>query len=331
MIIPTAFASALGLPSEAFQFLRRSQNEVHAFEDSQGNPRILRLTAGSHRTLPELEDELDWVLHLHTSGLNACPPVPFPNGSLILSAPDGHEVMHGIVFASAQGRPLSREDLGSELNYLHGLHLGSLHASARRDVATRLSRRKPWDEERYFVSDIDLYLPEQDRGPLREVFQDLRHRLDRQVAAEDIGPVHLDLGYSNFHRRGDRLDLFDFDNCARGPFVLDIAAALYGAVFTLLRLEFPGDRSVFEHPKAGQNLERIWEPFAEGYRSGSGSLEAAPQALTVGLEIMYFRSVVHAYRIQHGKDNAGVRELLDADIRNLLNRTPPLRFDFVTR
>lgn len=331
MKVPLVFASALGLPSEAFHFLRCSQNEVYAFEDSQGNARILRLTAASHRTLPELEDELDWVLHLHASDLNACPPVPFPDGSWIVSDPNGTELLHGIIFARAQGQPLSREDLGSELYYLHGLQLGSLHASARRDLPTRLSRRRPWAEERYFTSDIDLFIPEQDRGPLREVFQDMLERLNRRAAAEDTGPVHLDLGYSNFHRHQDGLDLFDFDNCARAPFVLDIAAALYGAVFTHLRCAFPGDRSVFEHPKAGENLERIWEPFAEGYRSGDGSLEIDSEALMTGLDLLYFRSVVHACRIQHGMNSRRVRELLDADIRNLLNRTPPLRFEFLMK
>ncbi|MDA3874700.1 MAG: hypothetical protein PF795_12175 [Kiritimatiellae bacterium] len=43
--------------------------------------------------------------------------------------------------------------------------------------------------------------------------------------------------------------------------------------------------------------------------------------------MIYFRSVIHAQRIQHGMTDPWVRKLLDADVRNLLNRTPPLGFD----
>ncbi|MEM7602887.1 MAG: phosphotransferase [Verrucomicrobiota bacterium] len=237
--------------------------------------------------------------------------------------PHEGELLHGVMFQQARGQALTSDDLGTELSFLHGLHLGALHSSACRDDPLRLSRRKPWAEERYFNSDIDLFLPKGDQGPLRQVFGDLHEQLRSRVSGSETGPIHLDLGYSNFHRHGDTLEMFDFDNCARGPFLLDIAAALYGSIFTVLRCQFVGDRSVFEPPKTHQALEQIWKPFWEGYQRGNDHFEFDPEALSLSLEVMYFRSVVHACRMQYGSNSAKVQELLLADIHHLLNRTPP--------
>jgi Ser/Thr protein kinase RdoA (MazF antagonist) len=324
------FAGILGLPVVSFRFLRRSQNTVYAFEDSEGKARILRITPGNHRSLPELHDELDLVRHLHDSGLRVCPPIPFSDGSLVSTTTLGPESFHGVIFEKAQGRPLESRDPGPKLYRLHGRQLGLLHVAAKRDSSPQLSQRKRWHDERYFTTDLHLYLPEAHRPALRKLAQSLSSQIENESRAEQYGPVHLDLGYSNFHLNDDSLDLFDFDNCARAPFALDAAAALYGSLFTLLHCAFPGDRSAFESPKTGQNLERMWGPFAEGYQSANTGWEEITKLLKICMELMYFRSVVHACRLQYGSTNPKVRGLLDADIRNLLNRTPPLNFDFKT-
>ncbi len=79
--------------------------------------------------------------------------------------------------------------------------------------------------------------------------------------------MHFDLGYSNFFVDAGRLTIFDFDNCAASYFLGDIAAALYGSIFTLVRCEFRGDRSAFEHPKSSAILKQVLTPFREGYTS----------------------------------------------------------------
>jgi Ser/Thr protein kinase RdoA (MazF antagonist) len=157
----------------------------------------------------------------------------------------------------------------------------------------------------------------------------LRDRLNAVPRGRDaFGAAHLDLGYSNFFLNGGRLELFDFDNCTAAPYAADIAFALYGSLFTLLRRDFPGDRSAFEHPKAGQNLERVWNPFREGYASEHAWPEAWNGELDGWMEAVYLRSVVHAFRIQHPVTDPKAAAALRADVENLLRGTFPLRFDF---
>lgn len=328
-LISTELAFRVGADPASLNFIRRSQNEVFSFTNKEGTARILRLTADSHRSVAEIEDELEWLCHLKESGLSVCGPVRQGDGSLVSSIGDSQDLNHAVVFETAAGERLATENLSSKLYYLHGKHLGALHAFSRNASRRYLRRRKPWDEERYFTSDIEDFLPEEIRDPVRGAWKELRTALvTMPVTSETHGPVHLDLGYSNFFFNGNHLQIFDFDNCCRGFYACDIAVALYGSLFNLLRCEFPGDRSAFAHPRTSTNLEEVWQPFREGYQSENQWQEEWDGQFPLWFEFAYFRSVVHAFRMQHPVTNPRIKALLDIDVRNLLTRQPPLRFDF---
>jgi hypothetical protein len=214
---------------------------------------------------------------------------------------------------------------------MHGRHLGKLHSLSKEFSRARLGRRKQWDQERYFTSDIGAYLPEKVQSPVRDAWEKLLARLNTANRAVDFfGPVHLDLGYSNVFINGNGLEIFDFDNCTNGFYTYDIAAALYSSIFNVLRCEFRGDRSAFENPKTGLNLELVWKPFREGYRSENIWIDDWNEQLGLWFEVMYLRSVVHAFRLCYSIGDFKVRALLDADIENILTGNLPIRFDFRT-
>lgn len=323
------FARALGAQEGTITFLRSSQNIVYEFIDQAGRARILRLTPHSHRSRAEIQDELEWLCSLHQDGLPVCPPVPRADGSLIFSTPGTAEDFHSVVFERALGTALTKDDLSTELYYLHGKSLGALHSHAAKAPCEFLEQRRSWDEERYFTTDPETYIPAEVRDAVRETWQHLRSELRAlPVDPATQGPVHLDLGYSNFFLNGDHLQIFDFDNCCRGFHACDIAVALYGSLFNLLRCEFPGDRSAFAHPKTSFNLEKVFAPFRAGYESKAAWQEDWNGQLSLWLEFAYFRSVIHAFRMQHPVTNPRSKALLDIDIENLLTRQPPVRFDF---
>lgn len=327
--ISPELASRMGADPASLTFIRRSQNEVYSFTGKEGAARILRLTEDSHRSRAEIEDELEWLCHLHEAGLSVCRPVRQEDGSLVCSIVDSQAPIHAVVFEKAAGRPLAKENLSSKLYYLHGKHLGALHAFSKSASREFLKRRKPWNEERYFTSDIEEFLPEEIRDPVRDVWKELHAALATMpVTPETHGPAHLDLGYSNFFLNGDRLEMFDFDNCCGSYYASDIALALYGSLFNLLRCDFPGDRSAFAHPKSSRNLEAVWKPFREGYRTESDWPKEWNGHIAFWFEMAYFRSVIHAFRMQHPITDLRIKGLLDADIENILTRQPPVRFDF---
>jgi Ser/Thr protein kinase RdoA (MazF antagonist) len=314
---------------ESVTFLRSSQNLVYEITNDRGQERILRLTPGSHRSMPEIEDELNWLGYLHDAGLSVCPPIALEDGTYIQSIPSSQGAFYGVLFEKAQGRLPARPDMSPEFYYLHGKQLGLLHDQSRKSPREWLMQRRMWNEERYFTTDITRFLPEEVGEPLMQHFQMLREQaVSIPPTRENFGPVHFDLGYSNFFIDGERLVMFDFDNCTPGPYVGDIAAALYSSIFNGLRCEFPGDRSAFESPKTGRNLAQVWKPFREGYESASIWPAEAGRMLPIWFEIMYLRAVVHAFRMQHPVTDPRAKALLDADVNNILTRGLPINFDF---
>jgi Ser/Thr protein kinase RdoA (MazF antagonist) len=215
--------------------------------------------------------------------------------------------------------------LSEDLYRAHGCTLGTFHQAAAGFPSAWAASRRNWDEERYFGRDISTYLPAEHQEAPREVFARLRAGVNSAPrTCRTFGPVHFDLGYSNFFIDGGRLIVFDFDNCAASYFLGDIAAALYGSIFTLVRCEFRGDRSAFEHPKSSAILWQVLTPFREGYTSVFEWPDEDPARLQSWLDLMYFRAVIHAYRVQSPITNPQVREALDADIENLLTGKTPI-------
>lgn len=315
-------APHFGVDAASLQFLRYSQNFVFSCRDG-ARERILRITSDEHRCRSEIAAELEWIEHLRKSNAGVCAPIGSANEIVTVQGESG--VFHGVVFEKAPGRAVESRDLSSALYRAHGRTLGTFHRVATEFPSAWATVRRNWDEERYFGRDISTYLPAEYREALRDTFARLRARVNSAPwTPRTFGPVHFDLGYSNFFVDADRLTVFDFDNCTASYFLGDIAAALYGSIFTLVRCEFRGDRSAFEHPKSSAVLQQILTPFREGYTSVFEWPQDAHAHLQYWLDVMYFRAVVHAHRLQSPITNPRVREALDADIQNLLTGKTPV-------
>jgi Ser/Thr protein kinase RdoA (MazF antagonist) len=331
--ISQELASAVGARAGTISLIGYSQNWVYAFTHFDGTERILRLTADTHRSHEEIEDELDWVRFLSEQSVGVCGPIEHRDGEWMRSVRGADGVYHAVVFEKAAGRPLEEGDLGDPLYFEHGRQLGLLHALGKRKKEALphglLSRRKSWEAERYFTRDIGDHLPVEMQDAVRRHFLTLQGEVAAwSLLPATFGPVHFDLGYSNFFVDDGRLQVFDFDNCVNGPLVGDLAAALYGSIFTRLRRGSAGDRSAFESPKSGQNLQRVYGPFREGYRSANGWVEDWEEQLPVWFEVMFMRAVMHAIRLHDAGGDSRVRAALEEDLKMMLARTPPWSFDF---
>ena len=343
ILLTSDLAGRLRADLTTLTFLRASQNVVYEFKDRTGAKKILRLTPQSHRSRSQIEQEVGWIDWLAKRGLPVCCAQESHGGRRVFPVEGAGEGFHGVVFEHAPGRAVVAEDLKPDFYRMHGAALGSLHSCVRSSSSPFvMSARTPWDEERYFTRDIHAYLPERFRDPVLRRFGRLREQVvGASLGAQEYGPVHFDLGYSNFfvHKRevvgegeGSRagLWLFDFDNATPGPFVGDVAAALYSSVFIGLRRRAAGDRSAFEPPRTGLTLEEVWGPFREGYEAHHRWPESWAEQLSRWMEIHFLRAIVHAHRMLHPIRDEGIRALLEHDLQNFLAGTPPLNFDFRT-
>jgi Ser/Thr protein kinase RdoA (MazF antagonist) len=321
--LAAAFAPHLGPDASGLTFLRYSQNFVFGYHEGLSE-RILRVTSNEHRSRGEIVAELEWIEHLRKSDAGVC--APLGSAGEIITLHCGEDAFHGVAFEKAPGRAVEARDFSSALSRAHGRMLGSFHRAAAGFPSTWAASRRNWDEERYFGRDISADLPAKHQEALLDTFARLRARVNSAPRTDrTFGPAHFDLGYSNFFVDAGRLTAFDFDNCTAGYFLGDIAAALYGSIFTLLRCAFRGDRSAFEHPKSSAILKQVLAPFREGYASVFEWPDGDPARLQTWLDLMYFRAVIHAYRVQSPITNPQIQKALDADIDNLLAGNTPIR------
>lgn len=209
-------------------------------------PYVLRVYRTPWRTASDVGYELDLLEHLARRGISVARPVAAADGSLMrtVRAPEGERQL--VLFAFAEGKPLSWED--ERQSRLAGRVAASLHTAADDFVSVR--QRSELDLE-YLVerplAAIRRFLDHEDERFLDDLGRELRERVEQAVAGGlDWGVCHGDLAAKNITVDDDgRLTVFDFDLCGPGWRAYDIAAAPYYALY--------------EHNR------ECWESFLSGY------------------------------------------------------------------
>lgn len=172
------------------------------------------------------------------------------------------------VFHPAQGEPVHErpEDLQAA-----GAALAELHAQSR--LASLAPRR-----ELATGAEVDATIAQvgsrwqEDRDRLGAAIAELRG----QGANRATGPAgfcHGDFRLANLRRQGDRIVMFDFDDCGRGPQWLDLATIAWW-------LELA----------AGDDAAELWQAFLAGYGQGRGTAEQR-DALRWLVAVQHLRSL----------------------------------------
>ncbi|MDQ3135012.1 MAG: phosphotransferase [Acidobacteriota bacterium] len=204
-----------------------SANDVYSFIES-GETRYLRLTASCARTKRQIEAELDFITYLQQNGVSAARPISSVAGRLIEEIPSAGDSLLACVFEEAEGARFRYDPAQPDKDHfkLRGRTLGRIHALSKAYVPSRSFRRFAWDEDQLLLT-IDKYLPESERI-VRQAYDALSERLrDYPKTSETYGVIHGDFGETNYRYRGDRLSVFDFDDCCYHWFAYDLAVSIY--------------------------------------------------------------------------------------------------------
>ncbi len=200
------------------------------FRDGQAC--ILRITPpNSDVDLQAMRSILEWLAFLSSQGGPAPVPVRSQNNNLI-------EVVHlqgqtyiAVAFQKAPGilaEDMSPEEWSDELFHALGQTVGKCHKIAQKYIPPIEYRRPEWYEgdscfnPRASLIHADPIILEK-RLKTLSVIQQLPKNL------ESYGLAHLDLHFGNFFIDIDNLkiSLFDFDDCAYGWYIMDIAMLLF--------------------------------------------------------------------------------------------------------
>ncbi|MEI6308530.1 MAG: phosphotransferase [bacterium] len=270
------------------------ENLVYPFF-CQGRPRILRLAHESRRTLQQVCAELDWIRYLTSGGVPAAAPVPSCNGRLaeVIEVPGSTFV--ACVFERAPGGPPHLDDpnLDQEAFYREwGRIVGRMHALTKSyDPGPYRGHRSSWREQ---ASGLDLHrageiIPPEEKAAVARA-EELSAFLDSlPTDLDSYGLVHDDLNSTNFFLDGQRITLFDFDDCCYDWFVSDLAATV------------PYFSPRFSGKRGEEEARRYFHHFFSGYRRENELAAVWLERLPTFLRLHNLSGVLFSYTID--RDN----------------------------
>lgn len=211
----------------SLQHVSDSENYVYSFTAFE-KKYFLRLTPSHHRSLRQIEAELDFVDYLHLGGVSASLPLPSASQRMIEQVQIGSDSFFACAFEEAEGE---RFTFGSsEANKKHfqlrGQTLGRIHALAKRYAPSISSRRFAWDEDDCILN-AERYLPRSEEVVWTEYQQLMNWSRDYPKDEQSFGLIHGDFGATNLRCKADRLTVFDFDDCCYHWFAYDLAVVIY--------------------------------------------------------------------------------------------------------
>ncbi|MBC7870007.1 MAG: phosphotransferase [Chitinophagaceae bacterium] len=202
-------------------------NSVYSFYIA-GEKVILRLTDPKDRSQPVNEAELDFLLHLHRSGVQANIPITSLNRNFVETVIIEDIPLLASVFTYAPGVQVDQNSIYWQQAFFKawGKTLAQIHQAASTYEPAVEGKRWHWIEED-LIANARHYIPKNDTPSLQEL-DTLIERLHRlPINRETYGLIHADLGARNFHYDPQiGITVFDFGNCCYHWFISDIAIAL---------------------------------------------------------------------------------------------------------
>jgi Ser/Thr protein kinase RdoA (MazF antagonist) len=232
-------------------------NLVFEFQ-SQGRPRILRLSHSSHRTQAQILAELHWIDYLVRGGVSAAQPVPSQIDRLteMIEVPGSY--FTATVFERAVGKPLDRShpDFHAPTFYRNwGRTIGRMHALTKRyDPGPHRRNRPTWDENNPDLFRVPQIVPPQEKKAILEAGRILSFLKALPREAGGYGLVHDDLNATNFFVDHNFVTLFDFDDCCYDWFAADLATAI------------PYFSPFYSGEEGPSRIRDFLLPFFSGYR-----------------------------------------------------------------
>ena len=219
-------AARYGQTPGALTALGGFESFIYRFDDN-GAPVILRVTHSLRRSPDLIRGEVDWINALAMGGAAVARALLSARGELVEEIDDGAGgCFLATAFAFAPGRPPWEAGWTPARIDAYGRLLGRMHALTKDyRPADPAWRREAWPAT--FEAEIAGLLRGDD-APLLARYQALTRRIEaRPRGRDDYGLIHFDAHEANLHIDGDRVVLFDFDDCAYNWFIADIAIVLF--------------------------------------------------------------------------------------------------------
>ena len=308
-------AGQVGIPVAELDELKGFENFVYSF-DQDGEGRILRVGHDARRPERQVYAERAWLRFLHAGGAPVAAPLRLGSGEDLARVEDGVDGAYiGAVFERARGIRPEKENRDSRFYRAYGRSIGQVHALSRQFEAATDFGRPAWDS--------DDELP--DRKILPDIDPEVAQRSDqildriRSLPSDEsrFGMIHQDPHMGNLLvEDGDRITLFDFDDCCFGHFAYDIAMAFFYA-------------TTFD-PDPAAEVREFFDDFASGYLQEHtlplDCFDSIP--LFMKLREIDLFSVIHNRFDVEKSPGEWASQFLSGRRERIVDETPCIEFDF---
>lgn len=202
--------------------------ENYIFEYQKNNiDYIMRISHTLHRSIQQVESELDFVNFLANNHANVSIPILSINKRLveIIASDEGFFIVTS--YHKAKGSHV-RKDTATDLFFEnYGKTVGQFHRLTKYyQLLEGLEKRYEWNEDS-LILDAEKYLPKADQVILEKLQLLLDYLNQLPKNKDNYGLIHTDVHMGNFYVFDNQLTVFDFDDCAYQWYVSDIAIALF--------------------------------------------------------------------------------------------------------
>jgi len=218
-------AEVYGFDAHTLGFISATSNEVYHFA-KDGAAYILRLSRRPIEWLPKVIAEMDWLGYLASNGVSVSLPLKSRSGELATAVKDHDQTYILTAFTMANGRFWDKRDpdrWNAAVFTNWGCVMGEMHRLTKSYVPPDDCTVRDTFAERETIPDKLRACPS-----VYAIGQALLNEiLGLPVDQDGYGLIHYDLHPWNFMLEGDRINVFDFDDCLYGWFALDMGVALY--------------------------------------------------------------------------------------------------------
>ncbi len=216
--------------------LQYENNAVYRIVTCSGEQFVLRISATEGYTVAEQLSEIQWLIALrHGAALLVPEPVQTVDGEFLITveAIGVPEPRPCVLFRWIPGKPPAK-GLGSDTAKNIGIFTARLHQYAEQFVPPAGFIRPSLGWEQSFgassilgTESIAVSLAQSDRELLTTVGNCLREEIHAiETAAPQQRLIHADLHRDNILIAGEQVGVIDFDDCAWGHYLLDVASLL---------------------------------------------------------------------------------------------------------
>jgi len=282
---------------------------------------VLRMTNEHHRSIAQLNSELDFQKYLFDHGAAVVKPLQTESGEVCIPIEIERSCFIASAFEFAKGKNWDeRKDNSEQVLQKIGATLGKIHRLSKEYSPIKVARRRMWSEQQ------DLQKSEVFKKHSSELYNKylcfMREMKSQAITDGTFGLTHGDYLSSNYiiDEESNTVTVIDFDECEYSWYAADLAICIRASLF------WTADPTAL-HEKADE-AEMMHYNLLLGYRSENKITEDMIRDLEKYIRIRDFIELASllSYESDVFDKYPIERILLDMNLDRVLNDKPFLEY-----